>query len=497
MKVNRATLILMVLLLTARKSRSNIISRPYSIPNARGDTRDIVQSFGRVVPNDCGDRTVLQKHVWQCVGDLYQLTGNGYPWTPHRNQRNFKDNLNNIRDALDSLNYACLTFDRSQRCLLEHGISDYCLATTRYWHMNIYFSFICHHRQRDENLARSLQCLHYKRVMVMLYFHIAQRCRGSGILDNIPRQYYKHAYFNTREFMWNSTIPCLLCLPRTVISACVKDCVEDLCGVMTAEFAHDYLLYLRDWFGRVLEYFGLNICGEGISAAMVPTGSTTTPGTALGTISGRYLLAALHNLPGENVCTTESVYTSYTGCVAPLDSKSENSQFNILQFAHQLLPLVYYGTNCDSDRLKEFKNCWTDLREMCGPKVRGLYQHATLLMEGCKIQSEMDTIGCPWQEMLLPHYIEASRVTVWPMVIQCLHNPMSLESSHCSSVDSVLHDLDTVILLLQPGVDAISRECGSQHANRLRTLLHKLRFLQRYALEYLDLSYGSVLYQTN
>ncbi len=94
----------------------------------------------------------------------------------------------------------------------------------------------------------------------------------------------------------------------------------------------------------------------------------------------------------------------------------------------------------------------------------------------------METVGCKWQDMLLPHYIHASRVTVWPIVTQCLVNPMSIDDADHSS--TVMDDLDTVIALLQPGVEEISWKCGPQPAKRLRLLLNKLRFLQRDALEF-------------
>ena len=54
----------------------------------------------------------------------------------------------------------------------------------------------------------------------------------------------------------------------------------------------------------------------------------------------------------------------------------------------------------------------TLLQGICGPKVRGLEQHSTLLVEGCEIQSEMDSVICHLQGMLLGLYNEVSRVTV-------------------------------------------------------------------------------------
>ncbi len=130
------------------------------------------------------------------------------------------------------------------------------------------------------------------------------------------------------------------------------------------------------------------------------------------------------------------------------------------------------------------------LKTATGPKVRGFGQHATLLGGGCKIQSEMDTIGCHWQDILLSHYIHASRVTVWPTVNLCLENPKYLENEWFSSFNSVINDMDMVITLLMSGVKEMSRKCGSRSANRLRVLLQKIHHLQRDAHKCADLIFN-------
>ncbi len=50
-----------------------------------------------------------------------------------------------------------------------------------------------------------------------------------------------------------------------------------------------------------------------------------------------------------------------------------------------------------------------------------------------------------------------------------------------------MDELDTVISLLQPGVDEISRKCAPRPAKRLRSLLNKLHYLQRDAVRYMNL----------
>ncbi len=170
------------------------------------------------------------------------------------------------------------------------------------------------------------------------------------------------------------------------------------------------------------------------------------------------------------------------------------ASFYILQFAHQIIPLTYHGSHCN--RLEQFTACWNLLQNTCGPKVRGLEQHATLLVESCKIQSEMDAMGCHWQDMLLPHYISASRVTVWPTGTQALLNPMYLDEQWYSSLNGLMNDLDTVISLLQSGVADISKRCGAQSTERLILLLEKLRYLQFDAFKFSLYFYNLAVNQT-
>ena len=409
-----------------------------------------------------------------------------------------------LRHALDSLNHVCYVQDRSETCLDESGIPSYCLNTIKAGGVRILrtLQFICHHQPRDENLVRSLQCLHDTRVLAMLYFHIADRCHGMALLDDMMSR-DKNAYFYNLEVtaFWESTQPPeLYCLPKSVISTCVGGIIEDHCGSVAADLVQNFILFNKDWYSKDMYSAGLesNICDQGIGSNMIssspllPSGKAklgiselldiTAPGTALDTLYGKWLLSYLHNLPEEELCTIENAAYFYEACFLSSDDKSEKGKFNILQFANGLTEFIYHGTQCD--RLKQFTACWNLLQESCEPKVRGFEQHATLLVDGCKIQSEMDTVGCHWQDMLLPHYIQASQVTVWPIVGQCLSNPLCLDNGHYSTYNSIINDLDTVISLLQPGVEEISRKCGSATANRLKALLQKLSYLQRDTLKH-------------
>ena len=333
------------------------------------------------------------------------------------------------------------------------------------------------------------------------------------ILDDIMRR-YKSVWLYTwdiKPWMEDFTIlKSLLCITRSVISTCIRGIIEDHCGTMTADLVQNYLVYSQDWWGKAWQSAGLNpnICDIDIRSNMVPSrlpipsGHTklsisglleiTAPGTALDTVYGNAVLAYVQSLPGKDLCTTVNQYWAYTVCFMSSDDRSEKSKFNILQFAHQQAPLLYHGTQCS--RLEAFTACWNLLQQICGRSVSGLEQHATLMVEGCKIQSELDTVGCHWQDMLLPHYMEASHMTVWPLPSQCLGDPMYLESKYyTNSFNGEMDNLDTVISLLQPGVEEISSKCGSRPANRLRSLLNKLHYLQRDAFKYRNLFLEAIL----
>ncbi len=334
----------------------------------------------------------------------------------------------------------------------------------------------------------------------MLYFHIADRCRGFGILDDMMRQ-YRNVYFYTLDIKEESPLGMsqLYCLPTSLISTCIRDIIEHQCGKMAAGLVQNYLLYLQDRYSRVLQSVGLNsdICDHDRSSDQAPSSrllihsvhrnvglsrllAMTSPGTALDTVYGKSMMTHLNGLSGEELCTTAKSDVAYGACLMSSDDPSEKNKFNILQFAHLIVPFLYHGTQCS--RLEEFTACWDMLHNTCGHRVRGLERHATLFVEGCKIQSKLETVGCHWQDMLLAHYINASRVTVWPVTAQCLINPMNLESTHYHSFYGILDDMDIVTTLLQPGVKEISRKCDPTSANRLITLLNKLHYLQRDAL---------------
>ncbi len=486
-------------------------SRQYNrFANTNTDTIQSEKKSYRVTL-DCGNITYIEQTVWRCQNDIRQLAGYGYPWSlsgSHRHPGNKQQNVTNktvsLRDALDSLDHVCYIQDRSQACLEENGIRDYCLIATVYIHLQKDFQFICHHQSRTESLLHSLQCLHDTRLLTMLYFHIADRCTGMGILDDMMTR-YKNAHFYTMDITPDcerTIAPLLYCLPKSVISGCIRYIVEDQCGAVTAHFVLNYLFFLQDRFGQALESAGLTsyICDQDISSHLVPSKQPiptkltelgfsrlleiTAPGTALDTVFGKRMVALVKSFSGEEFCTTLNAWTAYDVCVMSSDSKSEKNKFNILQFAHGIIPAKYHGAQCE--KLEQFTACWNLLRNTCGPKVRGMEQHATLLVEGCKIQSEMDAVECRWQDILLPYYIQASRVTLWPIVTQCLHNRMSLENS--SYVFNVtMSDLDTAIALLQPGVDDISRRCAPYAAKRIRSVLNKLHYLQRDAVKYTKL----------
>ncbi len=85
----------------------------------------------------------------------------------------------------------------------------------------------------------------------------------------------------------------------------------------------------------------------------------------------------------EPLCIIDNVDGVDYACVMSSDTRSEKSKFTLL----------YHGAQCS--RLEQFTACRNLLQpQIGGPKVLGLEQHATLLLEEWKIQTEMDTTGC-------------------------------------------------------------------------------------------------------
>ncbi len=492
----------LILLLLLWVSRSSSIHSKHHIGGKASDGTSYNLNSVQNVTIDCKPWAERKATLWQCQRDIVNRLHYGYPWSSNNSQRKHTDSSSNVRnitlrDALDALNQICYIHDRSRICMEKIGFSsDYCLATTDFLDISMDFQFICHHQERDENLVHSLRCLDDTRVLAMLYFHIADRCQGFRILDNMMRR-FKNAYFYQLDInpVWDKVnLPRLYCFPRSAISTCISDIVQDHCGAITATFVHNYLVYLQDQFGRALKSAGLHsdICGCEINSDKVITRSSippyhtklgistlleiTGPGTALDTVWGKYILSYLQGLPGEELCTVSNSDVAYLACVMSSDDRSEKGRFNILQFAHGRFPVLYHGARCS--RLESFTACWNQLHEICGSKVRGLEQHATLLVEGCKIQSKMDAVGCPWQDMLLRYYINASHATAWPLTTDCLGNPLFLEDSYYGTINDIMANLDTVISLLQQGAEEIFKKCGSD----IRSLLNKLRYLQRDAI---------------
>ncbi len=304
-------------------------------------------------------------------------------------------------------------------------------------------------------------------------------------------------------------LPLLYCVPKSAISTCIREITQDNCGDMAADLVQDYLLYMQHQFGQTLQSAGLNpnICDNDISgkvpgSSAVPQSratlgiirllETAAHGTALDTAYGKDAVVYLQTLSGAELCTTSNAYIGYLACMMSTDDKSDKSKFNIVQFAHQIMQFIYNGSQCSG--LGQFTACWDMLQEICGPKVRGFQQHATLLVESCKIQSEMESVGCQWQDMILPYYIQASRVTVWPTATQGLLNPMFLDDAHYGTYNNIAKGLETMISQLQPGVEEIARKCGAQPADRLRKLFQKLRYLQLDALNYIFLLQGNAFH---
>ncbi len=456
---------------------------------------------------DCPDVQRLGIIASRCQNDLSELAMNGFPWILRRDVidlKSSKDVPYTLGDGLDSLDHVCNTLDRTRLCLHDNDIRDYCLLTTMLSGgitPQTHFYFMCHLRRRDENLVRSLRCLHDKRVLSMLPFHIGKQC-GLSALDRMmgSRKNADFYLYDTVPLREEPHLPSLFCLPSDVISPCVEAIVEQRCGADSADLVKEYLLYHQDRVRRSLASAGLptNICELGTSDydyapknvsfdIMAQYGKTgfdrllemAAPGSALDTAFGRYVMAFINAVREDELCF-EYPYMAYSACKLASDSKIEPGKFNILQYAHQLMPFVYHGARCSM--LHKFTACWTLLRQICGPRVRGFALHATLWVGGCEIQSQMNEVGCPWQDMLLEEYVRAGSLTVWPLTSQAFHNAMFLERQ--TYVASIQRELEDVISLLQPAVDEIAAKCGREPASRLSSFFRMLRYVQLDGLKY-------------
>ncbi len=290
-------------------------------------------------------------------------------------------------------------------------------------------------------------------------------------------------------------IPDRYCLPKQVISTCMRKVIENQCGSSTAALVQDYLSQAQHWTAKAPKSAGppSNICSNELSGytstrtkiSLGVPGSLPhekshfdklledmVPGSALDTIYFRSVLRAIRNVSGEELCSFTMSMPAYSACIMSSDDISYRNQFNVLQFAQNILAIEYHGTQCP--RLEQFKTCWKVLKQICGSRVVGFEQHAKILVGGCSIQTLMDRTGCKWQDMLLGYYVEAGRCTLWPLTSQGAKNPLLLERRICNRTTAIM-DLEKVISFLRPGVAEISARYGQGPATQLWSLLQSLK----------------------
>ena len=197
-----------------------------------------------------------------------------------------------------------------------------------------------------------------------------------------------------------------------------------------------------------------------LSSPPIPSGHTlklyissllqmTLPGTALDTVYGKYILDYLHSLSEEKLCTTPNAGVAYAVCVMSSDYKDEKNKLNSYSLLINWRGLHAMGLSvADWNSLQHAGTCYSR-----SENLRCRDRNSTLLSwwKDAKMQSELDTVGCHWQDMLLPHYIQVSHVTVWPTTGHYLKNSMYLEDDYYGTFNTIMGDLDTLISLLQPG----------------------------------------------
>ncbi len=231
---------------------------------ANGKSNHAFQHNGSVhnITIDCGNWTQMKATLLGCERNLIRLYPQGYPWSLGNRHRSFSSS--NLKDSLDSLDETCHIAESSRTCREQSGITDYCLGTVAaFVKTEMEFHFICLRHPRDENLIRSLQCLRDTRVLVMLHFHIGNRCfQGMDMLDDLMARMNNAYFYKCDVPVWEPIILQFACFPKQVIFTCIRTVIDEHCVAMTAELVQDYLLYLREWVGRALQSAGLpfNIC---------------------------------------------------------------------------------------------------------------------------------------------------------------------------------------------------------------------------------------------
>ncbi len=120
------------------------------------------------------------------------------------------------------------------------------------------FEFLCRNQTRDENLLRSLQCLHDNRLPTMLDYHIAADCRhGMDILQQqMLARKRQQLYLLNSQVVGSFTT--LYCLPESVLSECVCNLVDKYCGSKSAQLFLAYVQFQRDETKSAFEFLGLS-----------------------------------------------------------------------------------------------------------------------------------------------------------------------------------------------------------------------------------------------
>lgn len=466
--------------------------------------------------------------IHRCQRDLSNLAMQGYPWyyLPESTSQNFsfKDKVKfNSSDAtdlpgdpLDAVNHICEVLEKTETCLEESHVDPACLIVGNSLSSidQSTFQFLC--RKRDTNLLHSLQCLLDTRITTMLDFHILAECwNGVDILNTHMRR-TKNALFYNLNVRPPQNTPALVnrfcCFPTDSLPTCVKPIIRQRCGDRTASMVLDYIKFVQDQYKKDLIRAGLNPDPCTINRSNYVTNapkpdfgnySFTTeqksrefaskfnsvlvqeaPGTFLDTRFGHYVLEYIINISGEELCKPLGVYLAYGMCGFLADDVTEDTEFNILQYAHQLLPTWYHGTRCSN--LNVFNACWQGLQTTCGEAAsRGVKLHATLLAKSCALNDIMDTKQCKWQDMLLGPYIESSKKTKWPIQGQLPGDFFQLERAiyHGASLGN---ELIYAIHMLQPGVKKIARKCGIDAAANLTSLYKEIAYHTYDAITFME-----------
>ncbi len=478
----------------------------------------ILPKPGSEIPIICDERT--GQEIKKCLRSLYPSIASGFPWgggddkiaqDPHlRTVSN-----NTIGDPLDPINYACRAFDDFDACLQLHSINKLCLLGG-HGDLRPYatFSYVCRVEARTLDVVHSLRCLDDTRVLDLLIFHLADEYGtdavtqlGRGTVNALFRFLNNYdlmaSYFVNPISLFMDFVEELICLPQRTLYQQVASLIADRCGSHAEDLVKGYYRYVRKFVAKLLNGAGIteSVCeksqndGDKKSSRerqvindriwenhTKPSRESFqkfldqySPGTALGTVYGRYVRQLIKEMPPANFCRSVlDIDLLYQPCsLLSLDEIGKGT-FDVLQFAHSMrFPFTTAGQR---GRMNVFRFCWVLLQQICGPEARYVAYNYAVTEGSWHIQSVMEDLPCEWQDMLIRRYIQASeKGNIWPTGYNAPGRPMFL-SPGIYSFGSITRSMSDLVQTLGEGVREISGKCGKRSGRAVDAFYQRVKY---------------------